>query len=289
MLKLNDVVLSFGKKRVLDHLNLEFKQGEIIGLVAPNGTGKSTLLNVILHNLTPQEGEVEYDGLKYQNQKMTMQLHQRICAFPEQSDLFGFMTGRDHLRLYADLWHNQQKKVDDIIKLLQMGNYVDQKVQTYSLGMKQRLCFAMVIAADTPVMLLDEVMNGLDPQNVELISKVLEQLRQENKLIIIASHLLNNLQSYADRILFLGHGHVIEDYRVKEKRDLYLKIRADQEVKDILGKIAYQELPDKMLLIDSNKLTKEELGEMLSTLTKKQIPYSFASVSVEDLFDKFYN
>lgn len=289
MLKLNDVVLSFGKKRVLDHLNLEFKQGEIIGLVAPNGTGKSTLLNVILHNLTPQEGEVEYDGLKYQNQKMTMQLHQRICAFPEQSDLFGFMTGRDHLRLYADLWHNQQKKVDDIIKLLQMGNYVDQKVQTYSLGMKQRLCFAMVVAADTPVMLLDEVMNGLDPQNVELISKVLEQLRQENKLIIIASHLLNNLQSYADRILFLGHGHVIEDYRVKEKRDLYLKIRADQEVKDILGKIAYQELPDKMLLIDSNKLTKEELGEMLSTLTKKQIPYSFASVSVEDLFDKFYN
>lgn len=170
-----------------------------------------------------------------------------------------------------------------------MGNYVDQKVQTYSLGMKQRLCFAMVVAADTPVMLLDEVMNGLDPQNVELISKVLEQLRQENKLIIIASHLLNNLQSYADRILFLGHGHVIEDYRVKEKRDLYLKIRADQEVKDILGKIAYQELPDKMLLIDSNKLTKEELGEMLSTLTKKQIPYSFASVSVEDLFDKFYN
>lgn len=289
MLKLNDVVLSFGKKRVLDHLNLEFKQGEIIGLVAPNGTGKSTLLNVILHNLTPQEGEVEYDGLKYQNQKMTMQLHQRICAFPEQSDLFGFMTGRDHLRLYADLWHNQQKKVDDIIKLLQMGNYVDQKVQTYSLGMKQRLCFAMVVAADTPVMLLDEVMNGLDSQNVELISKVLEQLRQENKLIIIASHLLNNLQSYADRILFLGHGHVIEDYRVKEKRDLYLKIRADQEVKDILGKIAYQELPDKMLLIDSNKLTKEELGEMLSTLTKKQIPYSFASVSVEDLFDKFYN
>lgn len=289
MLKLNDVVLSFGKKRVLDHLNLEFKQGEIIGLVAPNGTGKSTLLNVILHNLTPQEGEVEYDGLKYQNQKMTMQLHQRICAFPEQSDLFGFMTGRDHLRLYADLWHNQQKKVDDIIKLLQMGNYVDQKVQTYSLGMKQRLCFAMVVAANTPVMLLDEVMNGLDSQNVELISKVLEQLRQENKLIIIASHLLNNLQSYADRILFLGHGHVIEDYRVKEKRDLYLKIRADQEVKDILGKIAYQELPDKMLLIDSNKLTKEELGEMLSTLTKKQIPYSFASVSVEDLFDKFYN
>ena len=289
MLKLNDVVLSFGKKRVLDHLNLEFKQGEIIGLVAPNGTGKSTLLNVILHNLTPQEGEVEYDGLKYQNQKMTMQLHQRICAFPEQSDLFGFMTGRDHLRLYADLWHNQQKKVDDIIKLLQMGNYIDQKVQTYSLGMKQRLCFAMVVAADTPVMLLDEVMNGLDPQNVELISKVLEQLRQENKLIIIASHLLNNLQSYADRILFLGHEHVIEDYRVKEKRDLYLKIRADQEVKDILGKIAYQELPDKMLLIDSNKLTKEELGEMLSTLTKKQIPYSFASVSVEDLFNKFYN
>ena len=173
MLELKDVRLAFGKNVVLDDINLKFKQGEIVGLVAPNGTGKSTLINVILHNLTPQKGFVEYEGTRYQSQKDTIKLHQQICSFPEQSDLFPFMTGRDHLNLYADLWHNSAKPVDQIIADLQMQSYVDRKVQTYSLGMKQRLCFAMVVAADSPVMLLDEVMNGLDPQNVALISQIL--------------------------------------------------------------------------------------------------------------------
>ena len=73
------------------------------------------------------------------------------------------MTGRDHLKLYAGLWNKPEKSVNGIIDELNMSSYVDHKVETYSLGMKQRLCFAMVVVADTPVMLLDEIMNGLDP------------------------------------------------------------------------------------------------------------------------------
>ena len=106
----------------------------------------------------------------------------------DQSELFPFMTGRDHLKLYADLWNKPEKSVNGIIDELNMSSYVDHKFETYSLGMKQRLCFAMVVAADTPVMLLDELMNGLDPQNVALISKVLVNLKEKHKLIIMTSH-----------------------------------------------------------------------------------------------------
>ncbi|MDE7049402.1 MAG: ATP-binding cassette domain-containing protein, partial [Lactobacillus sp.] len=223
MLKLKDITLSFGNHIVLDDFNYNFQNGTIYGLVAPNGTGKSTLINVILNNLKPQKGYVEYNELQYNNEKTTVKLHQEICAFPDQSELFSFMTGRDHLKLYANLWHNDPQKVKDIISTLKMETYIDRKVETYSLGMKQRLCFAMVLATNTSVMLLDEVMNGLDPQNVQLISHILLNLRAQGKLIIMASHLLQNLQQYADQVLFLKNGKIIENLNNKAETKKYLE------------------------------------------------------------------
>ncbi|MBC6370284.1 ABC transporter ATP-binding protein [Lactobacillus kullabergensis] len=289
MLKIKDVTLAFGKNVVLDDVNLEFKQGEIVGLVAPNGTGKSTLINVILHNLTPQKGFVEYENTCYQTQKDTIKLHQEICSFPEQSDLFPFMTGRDHLNLYADLWHNSEKPVEQIISDLQMGNYVDKKVQTYSLGMKQRLCFAMVVAADSPVMLLDEVMNGLDPQNVALISQMLLKLKDENKLIIMASHLLSNLQQYADRVLFMGNGHIIEDLDNKKQNKRYLKMQSTPETTKLLANYDYETLPNNLILVPLEKIEQDKLTQLIASLVRADIQYAVERIDIEDLFNKFYD
>ena len=289
MLKIKDVTLAFGKNVVLDDVNLEFKQGEIVGLVAPNGTGKSTLINVILHNLTPQKGFVEYENKRYQTQKDTIKLHQEICSFPEQSDLFPFMTGRDHLNLYADLWHNSVKSVGQVINDLQMGNYVDKKVQTYSLGMKQRLCFAMVVAADSPVMLLDEVMNGLDPQNVALISQMLLKLKDENKLIIMASHLLSNLQQYADRVLFMGNGHIIEDLDNKKQNKRYLKMQSTPETTKLLANYDYETLPNNLILVPLEKIEQDKLTQLIASLVRADIQYAVERIDIEDLFNKFYD
>lgn len=287
MLKVHNVKLAFGKHVVLNQINLKFQAGTIVGLVAPNGTGKSTLLNVILHNLEPQTGYVEYDNLRYRNNQEIVKLHQLICAFPDQSDLFPFMSGRDHLKLYASLWGNSDKKVDAIISKLQMEDYVNRPTQTYSLGMKQRLCFAMVVAADTPVMLLDEVMNGLDPQNVQLISNCLLELKRKNKLIIMASHLLNNLQFYADRVLFLKAGKVIKDLDNQHQTEQYLKVKASETVESLLKGESFTKLPDDKIILplgedDSN------LDQLVLSLTKKKIPYSIGRIDLTELFSQFY-
>src|SRR5699024_8805160 len=104
-----------------------------------------------------------------------------------------------------------------------MNSYVKQKVHTYSLGMCQRLCFAMIVAADTPVMLMDEVMNGLDVANVELLSNHLIQMKQENKLIFIASHLLDNIDLYAYRVLFLSDDIIIHEQQLTHENYNYHK------------------------------------------------------------------
>lgn len=287
MLKVHNVKLAFGKHVVLNQINLKFQAGTIVGLVAPNGTGKSTLLNVILHNLEPQTGYVEYDNLRYRNNQEIVKLHQLICAFPDQSDLFPFMSGRDHLKLYASLWGNSDKKVDAIASKLQMEDYVNRPTQTYSLGMKQRLCFAMVVAADTPVMLLDEVMNGLDPQNVQLISNCVLELKRKNKLIIMASHLLNNLQSYADRVLFLKAGKVIKDLDNQHQTEQYLKVKASKTVESLLKGESFTKLPDDKIILPLGE-DDTNLDQLVLSLTKKKIPYSIGRIDLTELFSQFY-
>lgn len=288
MLELKNIKLSFGNHIVLDNLNYNFQSGKIYGLVAPNGTGKSTLMNVILNNLKPQNGYIAYDNLQYKNEKTIVRLHKKICAFPDQSDLFPFMTGKDHLKLYANLWKNNPESIEKIISTLKMESYVSRKVETYSLGMKQRLCFAMVLAANTPVMLLDEVMNGLDQQNVQLISQVLLDLRSQNKLIIMASHLLQNLQQYADQVLFLKDGKIIEDFNNKAETERYLEFKSSALLTDILNNVEVQTLPNKTSLIAIDNINQETFNQITNYLIKNNISFSVTKMSLENLFNKFY-
>lgn len=288
MLKLKNITLSFGNHTVLDDFNYNFQNGTIYGLVAPNGTGKSTLINVILNTLKPQKGYVEYKELQYKNEKTIVRLHQEICAFPDQSELFSFMTGRDHLKLYAHLWRNDPQKVKDIISILKMETYIDRKVETYSLGMKQRLCFAMVVATNTSVMLLDEVMNGLDPQNVQLISQVLLNLRAQGKLIIMASHLLQNLQQYADQVLFLKNGKIIENLNNKAETKKYLEFHNSSLINDILEESNYQILPNQAILLPIDELSQDKFDSIIHILLENNVSFAVRKISLEDLFNKFY-
>lgn len=237
MLKLHDISVVYKDKTVLNKLNLTAEKGEIIGLVAPNGTGKTTLFNVMANFLKPNSGTVTFDGqLQYKTEKDELSIRKKLVSFPDQGDLFNELTGVDHLNLYGNMWRGTTKHVPKIIDQLRMENYVKKKVQTYSLGMRQRLCFAMMVAADTPVMLMDEVMNGLDISNVALISNHLLQMKQEQKLIFVASHLLENLDIYADRVLFLKNGVIIHEQHFGEDQEDYIKIELEPLQYDNLAK-----------------------------------------------------
>lgn len=198
------------------------------------------------------------------------------------------MTGRDRLKLYANLWQNNPQSIENIITKLKMENYVNRKVETYSLGMKQRLCFAMVVSANTPVMLLDEVMNGLDQQNIQLVSQVLLDLRTQNKLIIMASHLLQNLQQYADQVLFLKDGKIIEDFNNKTATKQYLEFKSSALVTDVLNDIKVQTLPNKTSLVAVDDLDQETFNQITNYFLKNNISFTVTRISLENLFNKFY-
>ena len=210
MLEVHIQNFSYGKKEILNQIDLELPSSQIIGLVAPNGVGKSTLIQILSGHLRNNGISVCYQGKNYTTDTLFMRQH--IVKMPDQSELYDELNGIEHLNFYASMWKVAAGTVQAVVEQLKMEDYILQKVGGYSLGMRQRLCFALVLVTKADYMLVDEVMNGLDPDNVELISKGLRQLRDEGKTIVMASHLLNNLDSIADKIYFMKEKRIALEY-----------------------------------------------------------------------------
>ncbi|WP_284139077.1 MULTISPECIES: ABC transporter ATP-binding protein [unclassified Virgibacillus] len=296
MLKLKDVSVAYKEKNVLNKLNLSAEKGEVIGVVAPNGTGKTTLFHVMANFLKPNAGTVTFfDSIEYKTEKDELTIHKQLVTFPDQGDLFDELSGVDHLNLYANLWKGTTKHVPDIIDRLQMTNYVKRKVKTYSLGMRQRLCFAMMAAADTPIMLMDEVMNGLDVANVAMISNHLLQMKKEDKLIFIASHLLENLDLYADRVLFLKDGVIVYQEDLHEASVDYIKIELKpDQYKTLCNDIEVPEehhyIAKRLFCLPLSNLTPEEKATWIERLLLyKGKDLTIGPLGTVEFYEKYYH
>ena len=273
-LEIKNLSVSYGDFEVLKDISFQLDNGQLIGLVAPNGTGKTTLFNAIMRFIPTRSGEILIDGKEYSSSdKDVLDLHQKITFFPDQGDLFENFSGREHIEMYAEIWSGRENEVDAIIDRLEMAGYVDRKVQEYSLGMRQRLCFAMMVAADTPIMFMDEVMNGLDPENVSLVSDVLIELREADKIVMIASHLLDNLDEYADKVFFLKDKKLHQINDLNQKRPLFYKVVINEKQMEHLKVEGYLTkntifLSNQVLCIPIGELTEKQDQELFTALRK---------------------
>ncbi|RIU91155.1 ATP-binding cassette domain-containing protein [Oceanobacillus picturae] len=295
MLKLKDISVAYKDKKVLDKLSLTADKGEIIGLVAPNGTGKTTLFNVIANFLKPNSGTVNFqEKHTYRSEKEEIRIHKQLATFPDQSDLIEELSGMDHLKLYANMWQKTTKHIPSIIEKLHMTGYVKKKVRTYSLGMRQRLCFAMMEAADTPMMLMDEVMNGLDLSNVALISQHLNDMKKKDKLIFVASHLLENLDLYADRVLFLKDGKIIHEQHFHGDSDAFIKISLEEEqyqlVKETYGlPDGYHFIANHLLCIPIKDMLMGSQAEWLDRLLPFHREITIGPLGTMEYYEKHFH
>ena len=300
MINIQNITVQFGKKKVLDDITITFEQGELIGLVAPNGTGKSTLMNVLMNYLQPTSGKVLFDnGLSYSSKTNEVKIHQFVSMMPDQSDLYNHLSGREHLKMFANMWNSDTKLIDETIEALNMGHYVNKKTGTYSLGMRQRLCFAMQIVANTEIMMMDEVMNGLDPNNVEVISKILMKKKAEGKMIIIASHLLDNLEKYGDRIFLFNEGKLVDANQIVEgfsqAKIKTIRVKKMDEALKLLIKSKYPSIDQQTLVNDMTLLhlpssEPELLGELTAFLVEHEVmDFAFGKVTLNDLYALYYH
>lgn len=270
-LEVKNLTINYGTNTVLKNVSFKISNNTIIGLVAPNGTGKTTLFNAIIRFIPINEGEILIDDNVYKNTtKDVKALHNKITFFPDQAELYEDFTGVEHIEMYRDIWNPKSKKIDEVIERLNMGDYVNNKVRTYSLGMKQRLCFAMMIAANTKIMFMDEIMNGLDPVNVELVSSVLQEIKEDGKIIIVASHLLENLDDYADQIYFLNEQSIYYTYVRAESHAEYVKGYITEDNLKSLGPLREGTLylSGDRICIPTKDMREDEVFQLMSVMKK---------------------
>ncbi|MDI7741127.1 ABC transporter ATP-binding protein [Lysinibacillus fusiformis] len=300
MLELKNIGVNFSGRDILKEVSITFHPEEIIGLVAPNGTGKSTLMNVIMNYLRPNSGKVLFNNeLEYTSKKNEVKIHQLVSMMPDQSDLYNHLSGKQHLKIYSSMWNSNPELIERTIEDLGMASYVNKKTGTYSLGMRQRLCFAMQIVSDTQIMLMDEVMNGLDPTQVEIISQILVKKKAEGKTIIIASHLLENLEKYANRIFFVKNGKLdlIEDIYKDLGINGNLVIRVKEGTPELKEKLS-QDFPELNIQLLANSVTLidfpkdddgklERISAFLSDHHEQE--FSVGKMTLVDLYSKYYH
>ncbi|WP_461219070.1 ABC transporter ATP-binding protein [Lapidilactobacillus salsurivasis] len=221
--------LSFGFHRhqlILENANLTISAPGVYGLVAPNGHGKTTFFGLLCGLLRPQTGTISLFDQPNNDQTV----FENISYCPSIDCLFPTLTGRDHLRFIARSRQLPETEITQIAEKLQLTDIWEQQVKQYSLGMQQRLVLAMSLLPQTPLILLDEPLNGIDPTSLRIIREELVQLGQSGRTVLVASHDLTELSRTAQQICFLVERHfeLVANEGQAELEDHYSRLFENQ-------------------------------------------------------------
>ena len=220
ILEARGLTKKFGERVAVNDLNLTINPGQVYGLLGQNGAGKSTLIRMLLGLIFPDQGEVYINGSHFTPRSRHLLTH--VGAIIERPDLYNYLSGWDNLRIFAALSKQNipNTRLHEVLEMVGLRGREKDKVKTYSLGMKQRLGIAVALIHDPELLILDEPTNGLDPQGIAEIRKLIQMLSMEQgKTILLSSHLLYEVEQMATHMLILHKGKKITEGPVKELID----------------------------------------------------------------------
>ena len=230
VLRTTGLVKRFGSITAVDGLDLEVRRGEVVGLLGPNGAGKSTTIGMVLGLITPNAGTAEVLGRDVRVRREDALAG--VGAMLEVTSFYPYLSGRDNLAAVALLrGGGALARVDPLLARLGLGPRGGSKFRTYSLGMRQRLGIASTLLADPALVILDEPANGLDPAGQREIRELIRELAGENRGVLLASHLLYEVEQVCDRVLVIKKGKLIASGTIAEvtRRGAYFEIVVDDK------------------------------------------------------------
>lgn len=226
VLELNGLTKKFGDMTAVKDLSLTVKQGEVVGFLGPNGAGKSTTVGMVLGLIRPTSGDITIMGTPLAGNQQIVP--QNVGAIIENPAFYPYMSGRDNLIAHARILGNiSDSRVDDVLKLVSLHERGKDKFKSYSLGMKQRLGIASTLLSDPALVILDEPTNGLDPAGQREIRGIIPKLAADGHGVLLASHMLHEVEQVSDRVAIVRRGELITESSVDDllSRGGYIEIR----------------------------------------------------------------
>lgn len=211
VLKIENLTKQYGRITAVKNLSLEVHRGNVFGILGPNGSGKTTTLGILLDVINKTSGTFSWFG-----QPPTKEMRKRIGAILETPIFYPYLTATKNLEIVAEIKGVSKDRIEPVLKQVELYERRDDKFRTYSLGMKQRLSIASALLCDPEVMILDEPTNGLDPQGIAEIRNLIKQIAKDGKTIILASHLLDEVQKVCSHFCVLKRGTLLYSGSVED-------------------------------------------------------------------------
>jgi ABC-2 type transport system ATP-binding protein len=213
MIEVRDLTKRFGDKVAVDHLSFTVEPGRVTGFLGPNGAGKSTTMRLILGLDLPQSGTATIDGKPYRDLASPLRL---VGALLEARAVHTGRSAFNHLLFLAQTQGLPRSRVSEMIDLVGLGSVARKRAGGFSLGMSQRLGIAAAMLGNPQVLVLDEPVNGLDPEGILWIRNLMKQLAAEGRTVFVSSHLMNEMAVTADHLIVIGRGKLIADCSTQE-------------------------------------------------------------------------
>ena len=218
MIDINDLSKSYGNKKALQHLTLQIKPGKIFGFLGHNGAGKSTTIKNLVSIIQPTSGSIKVDGLELSEHRQ--EIKQKIAYVPDTPDIFLQLTATEYWDLLAaayDLSDDEVKsRRQKLVNLFNMGLHVDETMASFSHGMRQKTVLIGALLSDPDVWILDEPMQGLDPQAAYDLKQLMQAHAKKGKTVIFSTHNLDTAQQLCDELAILKTGELIYNGSVKD-------------------------------------------------------------------------
>lgn len=274
VLELKNVSKSFGKRKVIDNISLEVKEGEIYGFLGPNGSGKTTTIKMILRLIDLDNGEIKVNG--YDNKKQFERAMEYIGAIVENPDMYKYMSGIENLKLHARIRNVDEKRINEVLDLVGLKDRAKDKVGKYSLGMKQRLGLALTLLHKPKVLILDEPTNGLDPAGIKQLRDILKEIsHKEGVAVFVSSHILAEMQQMCDKVAVLDNGKIVKTEEItntQEETTETVEIRVKDTEKSV--QILKEKFGLDIKVKDKN---------ILVTLQTQQLPTVVKELAIADV------
>ncbi len=289
-LEIKGIDKRYRDRDVLRGLNMQVQAGKVYGFLGRNGAGKTTTIRIIMGLVKPDAGSVWIWGKNIMDNRAAA-MHS-IGAIVESPAFYPNVSGRDNLRISADLYSTRHSRIDEVLKIVDMQKDASRKVKTYSTGMKQRLGIANALLHEPKILILDEPTNGLDPNGVKDLRLLIRILSQKLDItILVSSHILSEIQQVADTVGILHRGELadafdMEALNTEEQNGLLLEVAQADQAMAILKELGlrYTAVSDTQLKVLCTKAQSAEINMKLATGGVDVLRMNALTDSLEDRF-----
>ena len=216
MIKLNNLTKLYGKLIAVNSINLEVARGEVFGFLGPNGAGKTTTIKMMAGLIQPTGGRAVIGGYDVQQQPLKAKL---ITGFiPDRPFLYEKLTASEFMRFVSKLYDggNAEKRISELLDLFGLNEWVDELIENFSHGMKQRLVMASALLHDPQVLVVDEPMVGLDPRGARLVKDIFKDLASRGTTVFMSTHTLEIVEQMCTRVAIIHKGNIIAEGSVED-------------------------------------------------------------------------